>query len=117
MATSSQGNRGSFSVCGSNLTRITRFVETRNNLAASDNTVDVSHLGTTGTTIATIPALADPNATGGSPTEFQIDYIASTSDGPVFFVGQTASGQTVTAFSLTLAVNDVPRGSVTVSIG
>jgi hypothetical protein len=35
----------------------------------------------------------------------------------LFFVGQTAAGQTVTAASLTLAVNDVPRGSVTVSIG
>jgi hypothetical protein len=117
MATSSQtAGKGSFTVCGSGLTKITRFVETRNNIAASDNTVDVSHLGTTGTTIVTIPALADPNATGGSPTEYQIDYIAS-STGPVFFVGQTASGQTVTAFSLTLAVNDVPRGSVTVSVG
>jgi hypothetical protein len=35
----------------------------------------------------------------------------------LFSVGQTAAGQTVTAASLTLSVNDVPRGSVTVSIG
>jgi hypothetical protein len=113
MASSSQGNRGSFTVCGVALTEITRFVETGNNIAATDNTIDVSHLGTTGTATVTIAALADPNATGGSPAEYQIDYM-----NPVlFFVGQTAQGQTVTAASLTLAVNDVPRGSVTVSIG
>lgn len=114
MPSSSQGQgKGSFTVCGVALTEITRFVETTNNIAASDNTIDVSHLGTTGTQTITIAALADPNATGGSPTEYQIDYMQ-----PVIFkVGQTAAGQTVTAASLTLSVNDVPRGSVTVSIG
>jgi hypothetical protein len=113
MASSSQGNRGSFTVCGVALTEITRFVETGNNVAATDNTIDVSHLGVTGTSTITIAALADPNATGGSPTEYQIDYMNLA----LFSVGQTAAGQTVTAASLTLAVNDVPRGSVTVSIG
>jgi hypothetical protein len=113
MASSSQGNRGSFTVCGVALTEITRFVETGNNIAATDNTIDVSHLGVTGTSTITIAALADPNATGGSPTEYQIDYMNLA----LFSVGQTAAGQTVTAASLTLAVNDVPRGSVTVSIG
>jgi hypothetical protein len=113
MASSSQGNRGSFTVCGVALTEITRFVETGNNIAATDNTIDVSHLGVTGTSTITIASLADPNATGGSPTEYQIDYMNL----ELFSVGQTAAGQTVTAASLTLAVNDVPRGSVTVSIG
>jgi hypothetical protein len=113
MASSSQGNRSSFTVCGVALTEITRFVETGNNIAATDNTIDVSHLGVTGTSTITIAALADPNATGGSPTEYQIDYMNLA----LFSVGQTAAGQTVTAASLTLAVNDVPRGSVTVSIG
>lgn len=114
MATSSQSaNRGSFTVCNVSLTEITRFVETGNNIAATDNTIDVSHLGTTGTSVATIAALANPNQTGGAAAEYQIDYM-----NPVlFFVGQNAPGQTVTAASLTLAVNDVPRGSVTVSIG
>jgi len=113
MPSSSQGNRGSFTVCGVTLNEITRFVETTNNIAASDNTIDVSHLGMTGTSTITIAALADPNATGGSPIEYQIDYMQAV----VFKVGETATGQTVTASSLTLAVNDVPRGSVTVSIG
>ncbi len=113
MPSSSQGNRGSFTVCGVTLNEITRFVETTNNIAASDNTIDVSHLGTGGTQTVTIAALADPNATGGSPTEYQIDYMQPV----IFTVGQTAAGQTVTASSLTLSVNDVPRGSVTVSIG
>jgi hypothetical protein len=113
MAGSSQGNRGSFTVCGVALTEITRFVETGNNIAATDNTIDVSHLGVAGTSTITIAALADPNATGGSPIEYQIDYMNLA----LFAVGQTAAGQTVTAASLTLAVNDVPRGSVTVSIG
>lgn len=113
MASSSQGNRGSFSVAGVTLTEITRFVETKNNIAATENTIDVSHLGVTGTSTITIAALEDPNATGGAATEYQIDYM----DLALFSVGQTAAGQTVTAASLTLSVNDVPRGSVTVSIG
>jgi hypothetical protein len=113
MASSSQGNRGSFTVCGVTLSEITRFVETKNNVSATDNTVDVSHLGVTGTAAITIAALPDPGATGGAATEYQIDYM----DLQLFSVGQTAAGQTVTAASLTLAVNDVPRGSVTVSIG
>jgi hypothetical protein len=113
MASSSQGNRGSFTVCGVALTEITRFVETGNNIAASDNTIDVSHLGVSGTSTITIAALPDPSATGGAATEYQIDYIGTS----LFFSGQTAAGQTVTAASLTLSVNDVPRGSVTVSIG
>lgn len=113
MASSSQGNKGSFTVCGVSLAEITRFVETGNNIAASDNTIDVSHLGVTGTSTITIAALSDPNATGGAATEYQIDYIGTA----LFYSGQTAAGQTVTAASLTLSVNDVPRGSVTVSIG
>lgn len=113
MASSSQGNRGSFTVVGTKLSEITRFVETGNNISATENTVDVSHLGVTGTSVITIAALPDPNATGGAVTEYQIDYMDLT----LFSVGQTAAGQTVTAASLTLSVNDVPRGSVTVSIG
>lgn len=113
MALSSQGNRGDFTVCGTKLSEITRFVETGNNVAANENTVDVSHLATTGTSVVTIAALPDPSATGGAATEYQIDYM----DLALFFVGQTAAGQTVTAASLSLSVNDVPRGSVTVSIG
>ena len=113
MASSSQNNRGSFTVVGTKLSEITRFVETGNNISATDNTVDVSHLGVTGTSVITIAALPDPNATGGAATEYQIDYMDLT----LFRVGATAAGQTVTAASLTLSVNDVPRGSVTVSIG
>lgn len=114
MATSSQNaGKGSYTLCGTKLNEITRFVETGNNLAASENTIDVSHLGTTGTSVVTIAALADPNAAGGSPTEYQVDYM----DLALFYVGQNANGQTVTAASLTLAVGDVPRGSVTFSVG
>lgn len=113
MASSSQGNRGSYTVCGSTLTEITRFVETGNNVAANENTIDVSHLGVTGTSVITIASLPDPNATGGGGIEYQIDYMGTA----LFYVGQTATGQTVTAASLTLSVNDVARGSVTVSVG
>lgn len=114
MASSSQAaNKGTFTVVGTKLSEITRFVETGNNIAATDNTIDVSHLGLTGTSTITIAALPDPNATGGAATEYQIDYM----DLALFKVGQNAAGQTVTAASLTLSVNDVPRGSVTVSIG
>jgi hypothetical protein len=96
---------------------ITRFVETSNNIGAGSNTIDVSHLGTTGTTIVTIAGLPDPNQAGQSSTEYQIDYIASTVSGPVFYVGQASTAHTVTAASLTLAVGDVARGSVTFSVG
>lgn len=118
MATSSHGQgKGSYTLCGQSLTEITRFVETTNNVAATQNTVDVSHLGIAqGGSIATISALPDPTQSGATAREFQIDYIGSTS-GPVYYTGQTASGQTVTAASFTLAVGDVPRGSVTFSVG
>lgn len=118
MATSSHGQgKGSYTLCGSTLNEITRFVETRNNVAATENTIDVSHLALTqGANVETIAALPDPSQTGASAKEFQIDYIGNTSTGPVFFTGQTGTGQTVTAASFTLAVGDVPRGSVTFSV-
>lgn len=113
MPSSSQGNRTSYSVCGTNLNEITRFVEVSNNTAATANTIDVSHLGVTGTAVLTINALSDPTQTGQAATEYQIDHMQSA----MFYVGQSVAGQTVTAASLTLSVNDVPRGSVTVAIG
>lgn len=118
MATSSQGQgKGSFSVAGVAVNNITRFVETQNNVAAGDNTIDVSHLGTTGTITQTIAALPNPNVQGQASTEYTIDYIGNTTSGPLFFVGQTSTAHTVTAASFTLAVGDVPRGSVTFSVG
>jgi hypothetical protein len=118
MATSSQGQgKGSFTVAGVKVSEITRFVETSNNLGSNANTIDVSHLGTTGTTSVTIAALPDLTQAGQSPTEYQIDYIGDPSLGPVFYVGQANSAHTVTASSFTLAVGDVPRGSVTFAVG
>jgi len=118
MPTSSQGaGKGAFTVAGVPVSKITRFVETSNNVSASNNTIDVSHLGTTGTVAVSIAGLPDPNQAGQSATEYQIDYIGDPSSGPVFYVGQAGTAHTVTAASFTLAVGDVPRGSVTFSVG
>ena len=102
---------------------VTNIVITNENPAADDN-IDVSHLGqTTGATILTQARPLKGSSSGETGKELSFDYIGTTqlaggTTGAYSLTGAVAlSGNaTVVSSSVTLAVNDVVRGSATVRI-
>lgn len=121
-ATPHGGSGTTLTVAGSTFT-VTSI--TVNFSELGNNFIDVSHLGqTAGETIKTIPAPLKGSADGETGKEISFDYIGTTQ----LTGGQTGSyaitggvslngtACTVVSSSLTLAVNDVIRGSATVRI-
>jgi hypothetical protein len=118
MSTPHAGSGTTFSFGGTNFT-VTNITYTLTDVNAAD-TIDISHLGqTVGAAILTLdrPLTGAANDTG---REVQIDYIGSSviNDGATGTLAITggislSKSATVSSSSVTLAVNDVIRGSAT----
>jgi len=118
MSTPHAGSGTTFSFAGTNYT-VTNITYTLTDVNAAD-TIDISHLGqSAGSAVLTLdrPLTGAANDTG---REVQIDYIGSAviSDGATGTLAITggislSKAATVSSSSVTLAVNDVIRGSAT----
>jgi hypothetical protein len=118
MSTPHAGSGTTFSFGGTNFT-VTNIVYTLTDVNAAD-TIDISHLGqSAGSAVLTLdrPLTGAANDTG---REVQIDYIGSSvindgSTGTLAITGgiSLSKSATVSSSSVTLAVNDVIRGSAT----
>ena len=111
------------SVAGSTFT-VTSITVNFSDVSGNSDSIDVSHLGqTTGATILTQPRPLKGSASGETGKELSFDYIGNTqlaggTTGTYAIAGGISlSGNcTVISSSVTLAVNDVVRGSATVRI-
>jgi hypothetical protein len=118
MSTPHAGSGTTFSFGGTNFT-VTNITFTLTDVNAAD-TIDISHLGqSAGSAVLTLdrPLTGAANDTG---REVQIDYIGSAiindgSTGTLAITGgiSLSKAATVSSSSVTLAVNDVIRGSAT----
>ena len=118
MSTPHAGSGPTFSFAGTNYT-VTNITYTLTDVNAAD-TIDISHLGqSAGSAVLTLdrPLTGAANDTG---REVQIDYIGSSvindgSTGTLAITGGISLSKTATvsSSSVTLAVNDVIRGSAT----
>lgn len=111
---------------GTNYT-VTNIVISYTDPGATEDKIDVSHLGlTTGNSIALLDRPLAGNAASGTGRQVQFDYLGRvvvddkatckvtlTSGGSTIF---SAVAGTVSASTLTLAVNDAIRGQATVLI-
>ena len=110
-------------VAGSTFT-VTSITVNFSDVSGNSDAIDVSHLGqTTGATILTQPRPLKGSASGETGKELSFDYIGNTqlaggTTGTYAIAGGVSlSGDcTVISSSVTLAVNDVVRGSATVRI-
>lgn len=110
-------------VAGSTFT-VTSITVNFSDVSGNTDPIDVSHLGqTTGETVLTQPRPLKGSASGETGKELSFDYIGNTqlaggTTGTYAIAGGVSlSGDcTVVSSSVTLAVNDVVRGSATVRI-
>jgi hypothetical protein len=118
MSTPHAGSGTTFTFAGTGYT-VTNITYSLNDTAAND-TIDISHLGlTVGAAVLTLDRPLSGSATD-TGREVQIDYIGSgvIADGATGTLAITgglslSKAATVSASSVTLAVNDVIRGSAT----
>ena len=110
-------------VAGSTFT-VTSITVNFSDVSGNSDAIDISHLGqSTGSTILTQQRPLKGSASGETGKELSFDYIGNTqlvggTTGTYAITGGvTLSGNaTVVSSSITLAVNDVIRGSATVRI-
>lgn len=122
-ATPHDSSGTTLTVAGSTFT-VTSITVNFSDVSGNSDAIDVSHLGqTTGEQIKTQPRPLVGSATGETGKELSFDYIGTTqlaggTTGSYSISGGISlSGNcTVVSSSLTLAVNDVIRGSATVRI-
>lgn len=103
---------------------VTSLTVNFSDVSGESDRIDVSHLGlTTGANILTVARPLKGSASGETGKEVSFDYIGTTqlvggTTGTLTIAGGTSiSGNaTVVSSSLTLAVNDVIRGSATVRV-
>jgi len=124
MATTPHDSSGSGLTIGSSTFTLTSVTVNFSDVSGETDRIDVSHLGqTTGEEILTQARPLIGSATGETGKELSFDYIGTTQlaggttgtyslTGPVALSGNA----TVVSSSVTLAVNDVVRGSATVRI-
>jgi hypothetical protein len=124
MATTPHDSPGTGLTIGSSTFTLTSVTVNFSDVSGESDRIDVSHLGqTTGEEILTQARPLTGSATGETGKELSFDYIGTTQlaggttgayslTGPVSLSGNA----TVLSSSVTLAVNDVVRGSATVRI-
>lgn len=124
MATTPHDSSGTtLTVAGSTFT-VTSITVNFSDVSGNTDPIDVSHLGqSTGSTILTQKRPLVGSASGETGKELSFDYIGTTqlaggTTGTYAIAGGVSlSGNcTVVSSSLTLAINDVIRGSATVRI-
>jgi len=124
MATTPHDSSGTGLTIGSSTFTLTSVTVNFTDVSGESDRIDVSHLGqTTGEEILTVARPLIGSATGETGKELSFDYIGTTqlaggTTGTYSLTGAVAlSGNaTVLSSSVTLAVNDVVRGSATVRI-
>jgi len=124
MATTPHDSSGTGLTIGSSTFTLTSVTVNFTDVSGETDRIDVSHLGqTTGEEILTVARPLIGSATGETGKELSFDYIGTTqlaggTTGAYSLTGAVAlSGNaTVLSSSVTLAVNDVVRGSATVRI-
>jgi len=124
MATTPHDSSGtSFVFAGTTFT-VTNITVNFSDVSGETDRIDISHLGqTTGSTILTQKRPLIGSATGETGKEVSFDYIGTsqlaggTTGTYALGGGVSLSGNaTIVSSSLTLAVNDVVRGSATVRV-
>ena len=121
MATTPHDSSGTGLTIGSSTFTLTSVTVNFTDVSGESDRIDVSHLGqTTGEEILTVARPLIGSATGETGKELSFDYIGTTqlaggTTGTYSLTGAVAlSGNaTVLSSSVTLAVNDVVRGSAT----
>ncbi len=124
MATTPHDSPGTGLTIGSSTLTLTSVTVNFSDVSGETDRIDVSHLGqTAGEAILTQARPLTGSATGETGKELSFDYIGTTqlaggTTGPYSLTGAVSlSGDaTVVSSSVTLAVNDVVRGSATVRI-
>ena len=111
------------SILGSTYT-VTNLTVNFSDVSGESDRIDTSHLGlTTGATMTTLARPLKGSSTGETGKEISFDYIGTTqlaggSSGVYSITGPVAMSGTATIVSstLTLALNDIVRGSATVRV-
>jgi hypothetical protein len=111
------------SILGSTYT-VTNLTVNFSDVSGESDRIDTSHLGlTTGATMTTLARPLKGSPTGETGKEISFDYIGTTqlaggSSGAYSITGPVAMSGTATIVSstLTLALNDIVRGSATVRV-
>lgn len=123
MAVTPHDSGTSITVAGASYT-VTNITVNFSDVSGNTDPIDVSHLGqTAGEEILTQPRPLIGSATGETGKELSFDYIGNTqlaggTTGSYAITGgiSLSGNATVVSSSVTLAVNDVVRGSATVRI-
>jgi hypothetical protein len=124
MATTPHDSSGTSFVFSGTTFTVTNITVNFSDVSGETDRIDISHLGqTTGSTMLTQKRPLIGSATGETGKEVSFDYIGTSqlaggSTGSYSLGGPlTLSGNaTIVSSSLTLAVNDVVRGSATVRV-
>ena len=124
MATTPHDSPGTSFVFSGTTFTVTNITVNFSDVSGETDRIDISHLGqTTGSTMLTQKRPLIGSATGETGKEVSFDYIGTTqlaggSTGSYTLGGSVSlSGNaTIVSSSLTLAVNDVVRGSATVRV-
>jgi len=124
MATTPHDSTGTSFVFGGSTFTVTNITVNFSDVSGETDRIDVSHLGqTTGSTMLTQKRPLVGSATGETGKEVSFDYIGISQlaggttgsyslGGPVSLSGNA----TIVSSNLTLAINDVVRGSATVRV-
>lgn len=124
MASTPHDSTGTTLTLGSTTYTVTSVTLNFSDVSGESDRIDVSHLGqTTGATILTQARPLKGSATGETGKEVSFDYIGTTqiaggTTGTLTIAGgvSLSGAATVLSSSVTLAVNDVIRGSATVRV-
>ena len=124
MATTPHDSPGTTFVFSGTTFTVTNITVNFSDVSGETDRIDISHLGqTTGSTMLTQARPLRGSATGETGKEMSFDYIGinqlagGTTGSYALAGGVSLSGNaTIVSSSLTLAINDVIRGSATVRI-
>ena len=124
MSATPHGGSGTTLTLGSSTFTVTSVTLNFSDVSGESDRIDVSHLGqTTGATVLTVARPLKGSGSGETGKEVSFDYIGTsqltggTTGTLTIAGGVTLSGAaTVVSSSVTLAVNDVIRGSATVRV-
>lgn len=123
MATTPHDGSGTTVVFGGTTYTVTNVTINYSDVSGATDRIDVSHLGqTAGSTMLTQARPLKGSATGETGKEVSFDYIGTSQivggTSGTFTVGTYVTGATATivSSSITLAMNDVIRGSATARV-
>lgn len=124
MSVTPHDSTGSLIVFAGTTFTVTNLTLNFSDVSGETDRIDVSHLGqSTGSTILTVKRPLVGSATGETGKEVSFDYIGTTQltggrTGTFTLTGGSSisGAATVVSSTLTLAVNDVVRGSVTLRV-